>query len=109
MTSWPSYHLFDVRIDAVSMDDAVAAAADAVRHRRRLLFGVVNAAKLVNMRRDPILRRAVLGSDLILADGMSVVWACRILRRPLPHRVADADLGHVGDRDRRSPFRLQDD
>ena len=92
MTRWPSHHLFDVRIDALSMDDAVAAAADAVQNRRRLLFGVVNAAKLVNMRRDPILRRAVLGCDLILADGMSVVWACRILRRPLPQRVAGIDL-----------------
>jgi N-acetylglucosaminyldiphosphoundecaprenol N-acetyl-beta-D-mannosaminyltransferase len=92
MARWRSYHLFDVRIDAASMDDAVAAARDAVQHRRRLLFGVVNAAKLVNMRRDPILRRAVLGSDVILADGMSVVWACRILRRPLPHRVTGIDL-----------------
>jgi N-acetylglucosaminyldiphosphoundecaprenol N-acetyl-beta-D-mannosaminyltransferase len=53
---------------------------------------VVNAAKIVNMRRDAELRRAVLASDLILADGASVVAASRLLRRPLPARVAGIDL-----------------
>ena len=51
------------------------------RERDRLLIGVVNAAKLVNMRRDAVLRADVLASDLILADGMAVVWASRLLGR----------------------------
>jgi len=89
---WRSHHLFDVRIDALTMDQVLDAAAEAVAQRRRLLVGVVNAAKLVNMRRDPLLRRAVLGADIIVADGMSVVWACRLLLRRLPERVAGIDL-----------------
>ena len=53
---------------------------------------MVNAAKLVNMRRSAELREDVLSSDLILADGMSVVWAARLLGEPLPERVAGIDL-----------------
>jgi N-acetylglucosaminyldiphosphoundecaprenol N-acetyl-beta-D-mannosaminyltransferase len=44
------------------------------------------------MRRDPDLRAAVAGCDLVLADGQSVVWASRLLRTPLPERVAGIDL-----------------
>ena len=60
--------------------------------RDQLTIGVVNAAKIVKMRRDERLRRAVLGCDLILADGQSVVWASRLAGSPLPERVAGIDL-----------------
>jgi N-acetylglucosaminyldiphosphoundecaprenol N-acetyl-beta-D-mannosaminyltransferase len=53
---------------------------------------VLNAAKIVSMRKNPQLRAAVAGSDLILADGQAVVWASRLLREPLPERVAGIDL-----------------
>src|SRR5581483_3498368 len=63
-----------------------------IQSRQRLRIGVVNAAKIVNMRRDDVLRADVLSSDLILADGMAVVWAGRLLGYPLPERVAGIDL-----------------
>ncbi len=53
---------------------------------------MVNAAKLVNMRRDPRLASAVTGCDLVLADGQAVVWAARLTGAPLPERVAGIDL-----------------
>jgi N-acetylglucosaminyldiphosphoundecaprenol N-acetyl-beta-D-mannosaminyltransferase len=84
--------LFGVPIAAMTMDQALALVDDAVRERTRLQIGVVNAAKIVNMRRDPVLRDDVLSSDLILADGIAVVWAARLLGRPLPERVAGIDL-----------------
>src|SRR5580765_2761092 len=90
--SYPVRHLFGVPIHALSMRDVLAAVDGAIRERRRLLIGVVNAAKLVNMHRDPLLGESVLTADLILADGMSVVWACRLLGRRLPERVAGIDL-----------------
>jgi N-acetylglucosaminyldiphosphoundecaprenol N-acetyl-beta-D-mannosaminyltransferase len=58
----------------------------------RLPIGVVNAAKMVRMRRDRLLHADVLSSDIILADGSAVVWASRLLGRPLPERVAGIDL-----------------
>jgi N-acetylglucosaminyldiphosphoundecaprenol N-acetyl-beta-D-mannosaminyltransferase len=88
----PVVFLFDVPIHAMTMGDALDAIHDAIARRRTLQIGVVNAAKLVNMRRDALLRQDVLSSALILADGMSVVWASRLLGRPLPERVAGIDL-----------------
>jgi N-acetylglucosaminyldiphosphoundecaprenol N-acetyl-beta-D-mannosaminyltransferase len=84
--------LFGVEIDALTMDQTVERCLDAVRDHRQLEIGVVNAAKLVNMRRDPRLGDAVAGCDLVVADGQAVVWASRLLRTPLPERVAGIDL-----------------
>lgn len=89
---WPSCHLFDVRIDALTTAQVMEAFDASIAERRRLLISVVNAAKMVNIDRDSGLRRAVLGADLILADGMSIVWACRFLRTPIPERVTGIDL-----------------
>jgi N-acetylglucosaminyldiphosphoundecaprenol N-acetyl-beta-D-mannosaminyltransferase len=51
-----------------------------------------NAAILCMMRRDPELRQACRGGDLIVADGMSVVWTSRLAGLALPERVAGVDL-----------------
>jgi N-acetylglucosaminyldiphosphoundecaprenol N-acetyl-beta-D-mannosaminyltransferase len=51
-----------------------------------------NAAVLCMMRGDPELAEACRRGDLILADGMSVVWTSRVAGLPLPERVAGVDL-----------------
>ncbi|POX51686.1 glycosyltransferase [Streptomyces sp. Ru71] len=84
--------LFGIELDPLTMDETVRRCLAAVRDGQRLEIGVVNAAKLVNMRRDRRLAEAVTGCDLVLADGQAVVWASRILRAPLPERVAGIDL-----------------
>lgn len=84
--------LFGIELDPLTMDETVQRCLEAVREGRQLEIGVVNAAKLVNMRRDPRLAQAVSGCDVVLADGQAVVWAGRILRAPLPERVAGIDL-----------------
>jgi N-acetylglucosaminyldiphosphoundecaprenol N-acetyl-beta-D-mannosaminyltransferase len=85
-------HLLGVPIDPLTMQDVLARVEEAIERRERLHIGVVNAAKLVNMRRQSRLREDVLASDLILADGVPVVWASRLLGDPLPERVAGIDL-----------------
>lgn len=88
----PRRTLFGIGVDPLTMDRTVERCLRAVREREPLEIGVVNAAKLVGMRRDPRLAEAVTGCDLVLADGQAVVWASRLLRAPLPERVAGIDL-----------------
>jgi exopolysaccharide biosynthesis WecB/TagA/CpsF family protein len=89
---WSQRDLFGLSIDAVTMRQAVRRCVDAIEHGEYLAIGVVNAAKIVAMRRNPSLRTAVADSGMILADGQSVVWASRMLGAPLPERVAGIDL-----------------
>lgn len=88
----PIRKLFGIPIAALTLAEALDRVEAAIRDRSRLQIGVVNAAKVVNMQRDALLRDDVLSSDLILADGIAVVWAGRLLGRRLPERVAGIDL-----------------
>jgi N-acetylglucosaminyldiphosphoundecaprenol N-acetyl-beta-D-mannosaminyltransferase len=63
----------------------------AARDRARVVM-TVNAATLMAMSRDAELARACEAADLVVADGMPVVWAARLARRPVPQRVAGIDL-----------------
>ena len=53
---------------------------------------VVSAAKIVAADRDENLKRTLLDADLVTADGMSVVWASRLLGQGLKQRVTGIDL-----------------
>jgi len=88
----PIRNLFSIPVHAMRMEEVLERVDETIARRGGLQIGVVNAAKIVNMRRNDLLRRSVLSSDLILADGISVVWASRLLGRPLPERVAGIDL-----------------
>ncbi len=87
--------LFGVPLDALTLVETLDRIEQAIACGERVHIGVVNAAKLVAMRHDQMLREDVLASDLILPDGMSVVWASRLLSdcgRRLPERVTGIDL-----------------
>lgn len=88
----PRRLLFGLSVDGIRMDEAVDLCRQAMQTRRPLMIGVINAAKIVNLHSDPALRDALLDCNLLLADGQSVVWASRLLGRPLPERVAGIDL-----------------
>jgi N-acetylglucosaminyldiphosphoundecaprenol N-acetyl-beta-D-mannosaminyltransferase len=81
-----------VPIDRIDMDGAMARLRAALRHRRQVQVATVNMDFLVRAQRHPELR-AVLGrTELNVADGMPVVWLSRLVGRPVPGRVAGADM-----------------
>ncbi len=60
--------------------------------RRSHTLLTINASLLCMMRRDHALREACLRGDLVVADGVPVVWVSRLAGVPLPERVAGIDL-----------------
>ncbi|GAB92320.1 teichoic acid biosynthesis protein A [Gordonia rhizosphera NBRC 16068] len=102
--------IFGLRIDALTLAQAVDRCRDAIASRKPVLIGVVNAAKAVNVQKDVLLREALLRSDIAIADGQAVVWASRILGQPLPERVTGIDLFEAllaaADRDGNSVYLL---
>ena len=85
-------NILGVPVQKRDMNSVLLQVQHAVSSRESLNIGVVNAAKIVNMAKDPELDEAVRSSDVIYADGMSVVWASRILGDALPCRVPGIDL-----------------
>ncbi|MEO7369730.1 MAG: WecB/TagA/CpsF family glycosyltransferase, partial [Ilumatobacteraceae bacterium] len=85
-------HLFGVDIDAVTMDETVDMVMRCIDDGQQVQHVVLNAAKIVAMSKDAALREVIAACPIVNADGMSVVVASRLLRQPLPERVAGIDL-----------------
>ena len=84
--------LFGVDVDALDMRATVDRVFELVESGRPTQHVVLNAAKVVEMERRPELRAVVGRCGLVNADGASVVWASRVLGRPVPERVTGIDL-----------------
>lgn len=84
--------LFGLPFDALTLDETVASIRHACVARRRLFVSTANVNFVVNAQRNEDFRQSLLDSDLCVADGAPIVWISRLLGRPLPERVAGADV-----------------
>ncbi|TYB74200.1 WecB/TagA/CpsF family glycosyltransferase [Bizionia saleffrena] len=85
-------NILNTHIHNVSMQETLAIVDHTISKGEQLHHVVVNAGKIVAMQSDLQLRQSVNESDLINADGQAVVWASKILGKPLKERVAGIDL-----------------
>jgi N-acetylglucosaminyldiphosphoundecaprenol N-acetyl-beta-D-mannosaminyltransferase len=80
------------RIDNLSMEETLQTIEGFIKSGKPHQHVVVNVDKLVKASRDAELRRIINDCALVNVDGMPVVWASRLLGRPLKERVAGVDL-----------------
>ena len=85
-------YIFNCNIDALTMKETIQIIDSAIREGKHIHHIVVNAAKIVKMQKDKEFYNSIVNADIINADGMAVVWASKILGKPLPERVAGIDL-----------------
>ena len=84
--------LFGCNIDNVSMEETLGIVEGFIATGRPHQHVAVNVDKLLKASRDDRLRRIINACELVNVDGMPVVWASRLLGRPLRERVAGIDL-----------------
>lgn len=85
--------LLGVRLSPFSLDQAVARVQGMIGTPGSARVVVTpNPGSLLTSRRDPVLRAAYDQADLVLADGIGIVWASRLLGSPLSTRVTGVDL-----------------
>ena len=86
-------HLLGCPVDSLSLNETVDTVIERIRARKKpMQHCVVNTFKFLLMQKDPYLRQVVQRCDIISADGQSVVWAMKLLGRPIKERVTGIDL-----------------
>jgi N-acetylglucosaminyldiphosphoundecaprenol N-acetyl-beta-D-mannosaminyltransferase len=90
----PRIRLFGIEIDRLTQGAAVARLGDWIAgHARPCRYVVTpNVDHAVMVQENKALQAAYDDASLVLADGMPIVWAARLLRRTLPQRVTGSDL-----------------
>lgn len=82
----------NIPVDDLTMRQTIFIIDQAISEKRPIHHVAVNAAKLVNAQKDSKLKASIVSCDIINADGQAIIWAARLLDKPLPERVAGCDL-----------------
>lgn len=81
-----------VEFDRVTISQAVSWALERMERRDGVYVCTPNPEIVWAARRDETLAQAIAGADMTLADGVGIVWASAVLKRPLPERVGGYDF-----------------
>src|SRR4051794_29542915 len=84
--------VMDMAIDCVTEREAIAAVITGLATRRGGRVITPNLDQLRMFHQAPSVRALYHDADLVLADGMPLVWASRLQGTPLPERVAGSSL-----------------
>lgn len=87
-----SVQILSVRIDRVTMAEALQRCLAFVDGDVPRLVVTPNAEITYAAGKDPELAAAIQEADLVIPDGVGVVWASKILGSPVPEKVAGIDL-----------------
>jgi N-acetylglucosaminyldiphosphoundecaprenol N-acetyl-beta-D-mannosaminyltransferase len=102
--------MMGVPIDALTQRQVVNRILTSLESGRGGSVVTPNLEILRKSRADLELKRLIRAADLVIADGMPLVWASKIAGDPLPERVAGSDLlvplAQMAARGRRSMFLL---
>jgi len=84
--------LMGMSIDSLTEEEAISTVLAGLAAGRGGWVITPNLDHLRHFHHTPDLRAIFEQADLVLADGMPLVWASRVQNTPLPERVAGSDL-----------------
>jgi len=84
--------LMGMPLDCLTRDEAVGRVRVGLEQRRGGSVLTPNVDILRRYRRSPSLRRVFEETELLVPDGMPLVWAARLQGTPVPERVTGTDM-----------------
>jgi N-acetylglucosaminyldiphosphoundecaprenol N-acetyl-beta-D-mannosaminyltransferase len=88
----PQVTVANVRVHAIRQPECVAFVAASLAAGRGGFIATANLDHLRRLQQPGPFRDVYAAADLVVADGMPLVWAAKLQGTPLPERVAGSDL-----------------
>jgi N-acetylglucosaminyldiphosphoundecaprenol N-acetyl-beta-D-mannosaminyltransferase len=79
-------------IDKISIDNVKEYIFQAIDNKKKIHIVYLNALKIYEIDKNPLMKKAISEAELILADGVPIVWVSKLFKNPLPGRVNGTDL-----------------
>lgn len=86
------YSLLGLPFHAVTLSEAAKIVNDSIALRTPCFISTPNLNFTVMAQDDPDFYNSVIQSDLVVADGMPLIWVAKLLGLPITERVAGSDL-----------------
>lgn len=84
--------LFGVRIDKVTLTEATEKVSNFLKDSSTNTIYTPNSEIVMLAKEDETLKTIINKADLIIPDGIGIVYASRMKKKPLPERVTGVDL-----------------
>ena len=84
--------LLGLRIDRISVAETLATIEDRIRYRQTTHVVTADASMVVLARQDAELLQIVNKAEMVTPDGSGILWASRLLGKPISERVSGVDL-----------------
>lgn len=84
--------ILGVKVDPVTMSQAVAQVQDYMDEKKNVLIATANAEMIMRATHDKELQAILNDAALVVPDGAGTVWAAHHLGHDMPERVAGFDL-----------------
>lgn len=84
--------ILGIRIDPFSLDESIRVICEALESGKEQRIVTANPELIISAEKDQNLREVINTADLVLPDGIGVVWAARQLGYHLQERVTGIDL-----------------
>lgn len=105
-----SIKIFGVRVDNVSLEEAVDRVGEFLRGDETRTIYTPNTEIIMEANDDEKLKKVLNDGDLIIPDGIGLIYASRIKKKPLVERVTGFDISiemiKLADRHKYSMFLL---
>ena len=82
----------NVSVDNLTMSEAISAADDLIRQKKCAFVATPNVDHLVLLEKDNGLRDAYEKADLVLADGMPIVWFSKFFGGKIKEKISGSDF-----------------
>ncbi len=86
--------LFDIPFDNFDFDDLLQFIDNAVLTQKPSYILTCNVDHLIKLESDPLFRTVYVNADVVVADGVAIIWASRMLHKPLKKKVSGSDILH---------------
>lgn len=87
-----SVEILGLRVDRPAPQEVLDLLARSIEARTPCHVVTADASMVVLARRDPALMQIVRGAELVTPDGAGILWAARLFRTPIRHKISGVDL-----------------
>jgi N-acetylglucosaminyldiphosphoundecaprenol N-acetyl-beta-D-mannosaminyltransferase len=86
-------NILGIPVDCVTMSTALNYVEDIIlKANKPSSILAINPEKIIKAKKEPLLFKSITDAELLIPDGVGVVWAARLLRLGKMKRVAGAEL-----------------
>ena len=84
--------IFGTRVDKITQKEAIKKVENFLQEDEMKAIYTPNTEIIMEAREDNFLRKVLNSGDMVIPDGIGLIYASRIKKRPLPERVTGFDL-----------------